>query len=90
MQKRWNNTRKRQNRIMGNHTRQKGDREEGGKGTGKSKMNGKGCEKGEREPGRGHQNSVRTPPVSRGDQETLGRALVSTETWQAQYPSSVM
>ena len=40
---------------MGKHTRQKGDREEGGKRTGKSNMNGKGCEKGEREPGRGHQ-----------------------------------
>ena len=36
---------------MSKDTRQKGDREEGRKGTGKSKMIGKGCAKGEREPG---------------------------------------
>ena len=43
---------------MSKDTRQKGDREEGGKGTGKSKMSGKGCEKGEREPGREHQRTT--------------------------------
>ena len=43
---------------MSKDTRQKGDREEGGKGTGKSKMNGKGGAKGEREPGRGHQRTT--------------------------------
>ena len=37
-----------------------------------SETNGEGCEEGEREPGRGHQSSVR-----RGNPEPLGRASVT-------------
>ena len=79
--------RKKQNRAWANKENKKTEQKEGRKWKGKE-MNGEGCEKGEKEPGREHPELSEETAGEKRNLEPWGPSLVTTKASKAKYSRS--